>query len=244
MTFEIISTIDLIIEKLQGIGYGSSSIKNEVRTVKKILTEGSVFVDVGGNKGLYSQELLNNFNVKELHIFEPSIVNQQILRSKFKNNSNVFLNTCGLADYSKKSNLYSDFEGSGLASLSKRRLDHFNIDMSIHEEIQLMRFDEYWKNKNNKIDLFKIDVEGHELSVLNGIGDYINSIKVIQFEFGGCNIDTRTFFQDYWYFFKNIGFSIFRITPIGFFKIHKYKESYERFKTTNYICVNELLFKI
>ena len=50
------------------------------------------------------------------------------------------------------------------------------------------------------IDFFKIDVEGHEMDVLKGIGDKISNIKLIQFEFGGCNIDTRCFFQDFWYF--------------------------------------------
>lgn len=39
------------------------------------------------------------------------------------------------------------------------------------------------------------------------------AIDRVTFEFGGCNIDTRTYFQDYWYFFKTFGFRVFRITP-------------------------------
>jgi hypothetical protein len=106
-----------------------------------------------------------------------------------------------------------------------------------------MRFDEYWETHLNKglIDIVKIDVEGHELSVLKGFGQAILHTKIIQFEFGGCNIDTRTYFQDFWYFFKERNFSLYIITPLGLSKIEKYIESLEFFSTTNYFAVNQSL---
>ena len=52
------------------------------------------------------------------------------------------------------------------------------------------------KNKFSKIDLLKLDVEGHELYLLSA-KKFISKISVIQFEFGGCNIDTRTYFRDF-----------------------------------------------
>ena len=78
--------------------------------------------------------------------------------------------------------------------------------MNFEEQVSLIRFDEYWKNKDQLIDYVKIDVEGHELDVLEGFGDLINKIKLIQFEFGGCNIDTRTFFKIFGIFFKKKNF--------------------------------------
>ena len=84
-----------------------------------------------------------------------------------------------------------------------------------------------------------MDVEGHELDVLRcGEAAMLNA-SVIQFEFGGCNIDTRTFFQDFWYFFKDRHFDIYRITPLGAEKIDKYNEYHEFYSTTNYIAVNQ-----
>ena len=47
----------------------------------------------------------------------------------------------------------------------------------------LMRFDNYW-DENKYIDFVKIDVEGHELEVLEGFGNLIKITKLIQFEFG------------------------------------------------------------
>jgi hypothetical protein len=86
-----------------------------------------------------------------------------------------------------------------------------------------------------------MDVEGSELKILEGMGVFIKRIKLIQFEFGGCNIDSRTFFQDFWYYFKKHNFDLFRITISGPKKIKEYSESDEFFKTTNYIALNNNL---
>jgi len=54
---------------------------------------------------------------------------------------------------------------------------------------------------------------------------------------GGANIDTRTFFQDFWYFFAKHNYDLFRITPFGVQKIDEYKERDEFFSTTNFIAI-------
>ena len=90
--------------------------------------------------------------------------------------------------------------------------------------------------------MLKIDVEGHELDILYGSLYMLRNerIKMISFEFGGCNIDSRTYFQDFWYFFKENGmWSIFRIAPSGYLvPIQQYKEIYEQFCTTNFLVIN------
>lgn len=55
----------------------------------------------------------------------------------------------------------------------------------------------------------------------------LHLIKVIQFEFGGANIDSRTYFKDFWKFFYYNNFSLFRITPLGLLRINNYSESDE-----------------
>ena len=81
-----------------------------------------------------------------------------------------------------------------------------------------------------------MDVEGHELKILNGAKGMIdsNSIDYIQFEFGGCNIDSRTYFQDFWYLL-NDKYKFNRILKDGLFEINSYKEIYECFITTNFL---------
>lgn len=139
--------------------------------------------------------------------------------------------------------LYYNEKGSGLASLTKRRLEHFNIDFKESEEVKIISLDEYCKMRNIKhITLLKMDIEGHELDILRGATEMFanNAIDIVTFEFGGCNIDTRTFFQDFWYFFKEQKMQICRILPSGeMYKIPAYSELYEQFTTTNFVVLKE-----
>ncbi len=61
------------------------------------------------------------------------------------------------------------------------------------------------------------------------------AVDFIQFEFGGCNIDSRTYFQDF-YYLLNDRYKISRILKDGLYPISRYKEMYEAFTTTNYLA--------
>ena len=171
-------------------------------------------------------------------MFEPSRTNIEHLNRRFGENHKITVNGFGLGSHDQDCTLYADTAGSGMASLTKRNLDHFGIDFDHAESVRIRRFDEYWEAVLDKrmIDLVKIDVEGHELEVLNGIGNAISFINIIQFEFGGCNIDTRSYFRDFWHFFQQNKFDIFRITPFGISAVKKYSEMDECFVTTNFLA--------
>jgi len=239
--FKILKLSERLFAFLQGKGYGSTTIKQEVNLLTKLLnTKPILAIDIGGNVGEYTAELMKNFPLLEIHTFEPSKKNIQKLYTRFKLNKNVTVLPFAISNITGTATLFSNEPGSGLGSLTKRNLEHFNIPFDTVENIDTIRFEDYWKNSlsSRTIDLVKIDIEGHELKALEGFGSAIKFIKVLQFEFGGCNIDTRTYFQDFWYFFKKNNFSIYRITPIGAEYIEKYRESEEVFLTTNYIALN------
>jgi hypothetical protein len=106
--------------------------------------------------------------------------------------------------------------------------------------VQKIRFEDYWISVlgSRTIDLLKLDIEGHEMDALTGCGFAVTHAKVIQFEFGGCNIDTRTFFFDFWIFFAERNFRLYRISPFGLLPIVDYREIDKFFVTTNYLAVN------
>lgn len=240
-----------------GIGSGSSVNSSGESFIFEILRKNLkspyCIFDVGANKGDYMMLCLETLNrgggqIASLHCFEPSKSTFNILSQRFSNiEENVIFNNFALGMQEQDATLYYDKQGSGLASLTKRRLDHFNIDFEQSEKIHVSTLNAYCKKHNiGHIHLLKLDVEGHELDVLNGALELFakDAIDIVTFEFGGCNIDTKTYFQDFWYFFKDKNMSIYRILPNNkLYKISEYRELYEQFVTTNYVAMKEY-FKV
>ena len=239
--FKILNLIERLSANLQGKGFGSATMTQEAKLLQSFIkTAPKLAIDIGGNIGNYSAELRKNNFALEIHIFEPSLTNIKKLKARFKDDILVKIVPVAVSNTSGSATLFSCEPGSGSGSLTKRNLDHFNVPFDTTEKIETIRFEDYWRNVlgGQPIDMVKIDIEGHELDALKGFGDALYATKVLQFEFGGCNIDTRSFFQDLWYFFQSRDFEIYRITPIGAEKITQYRESDEFFSTTNYIAVN------
>lgn len=228
-----------------GTGYDvRSSGESEVLTyVKRHVRNGSVPIvfDVGASVGEYALEVLSCFGTEvQLYCFEPSKQAYAMLAEKLDGRENAALFNFGFGEEQQNATLYANAAGSALGSVFKRRLQHFDIDMTCKEEIQIRRLDDFCDEKGiRRIDLLKLDVEGNELSVLRGASSLIESgaIDLIQFEFGGCNIDSRTYFQDFFYLL-NPRYRIHRIVRDGLIPIDKYKETLEVFVTTNYVAIS------
>jgi hypothetical protein len=139
--------------------------------------------------------------------------------------------------------LYSNEEGSQLASLSRRNLDHFNLRFEHSETVKVTTLDRYCEQLGiEAVSLLKLDLEGHEFEALQGARGMLakQAIDVITFEFGGANIDSKTYFRDLWTLLKKDRYKVCRITPSGyFFALPTYKEYYEQFRTTNFIATPE-----
>ena len=232
---------------LMGIGSGSEVSTSGEEAMFRILKEKikppyCVF-DVGSNKGQFLKLTLENIGTDDysIHCFEPGHGTFKSLKASFKEDKRINLNNIGLGKEKGDAILNYNNAGSGLASLTKRRLDHFGIDFSQSEKVRVSTIDDYClENAINHIHLLKIDIEGHELDALAGAKKMFTSksVDIITFEFGGCNIDTRIFFQDFWYFFKEINKDIYRITPSGYLHpVGSYKEIHEQFRTINFIAI-------
>jgi FkbM family methyltransferase len=184
--------------RVRGQGYGTATTKQEARQALAFFVpqEGELrILDVGANIGDYAAACLEISRNVRIKCFEPSHFTSEILRNRFANFGVVEVIELALGIEPGTRILYSDKVGSGMASLTKRRLDHHQISFSETEVVSVVTLDE-WCQLNNFIpNLIKLDVEGHEFDVLIGGKEILGKVDLVQFEFGGCNIDTRTFFK-------------------------------------------------
>ncbi len=198
--------------------------------------------DCGANKGEYAFEVIKRLEDScELYCFEPGQQAYFSLNERFASRDNVHIYNIGLGDREETLTLFSDGdEMSEIASLHQLRLDHRGIQISPKEQVSVSTIDLFCEGqKIDTIDLLKLDVEGSELMVLKGAQRLLgaNRIGAIQFEFGSCNIASRTFFQDFFYLL-NPRFQIYRILGNGLVPIENYQETYEVFITTNYLAIS------
>lgn len=233
----------------QGKGWGSQTVYHEASAALFLLRQvcdripfrtaevAPLAFDVGANVGDWTAALLELDPSVSVVAFEPSRVAMDKLVERFGSLSNVSLVRCAFADSDGTRLLWTDWPGSPLASLTKRRLDHQDLDLLHCERVDTITLDSWCTaTPSRPPDILKLDVEGHELDVLAGAQSALKSVKVVQFEFGGGNIDTRTFFQDFFYLLTGVGFDIFRLAPSGLQPVSFYSELDEAFQATNFFA--------
>jgi FkbM family methyltransferase len=235
------------IQKVQGKGIGFGSLGSEIRTIlyflQKIGLDKPVIYDVGANEGQYARECFSQNPAAVVHSFEPSITAYSILESNSRGYPNWFVHNIGMGSSQSTMQLYFDSPGSASASLVQKEVVSGVAQRLNFEMVAIDTLNDFILTNQGLIpDVLKIDIEGYELSCLEGSLDYLHLIKVVQFEFGQINVDSRVFFRDFWNFFSERGFSIFRVTTKNPLRIEKYSEDLETFAVTNYIALNRQYF--
>lgn len=199
-----------------------------------------VVFDVGANTGEWSKAILENLG-DEYRLFqiEPTQHCCEILRALNSPNTTVIQAAAG--ETKGTATMFLPFPGSGIASLHARRDSYFQKYEYTEEKVQVARIDDILEEHQiDIVDLMKIDTEGHDLAVLHGAKQALSSKRILAltFEFGSGNINSRTFFHDFWDLLHPYGYQIERICPGGvLFPIEEYYEDLEYFRgVSNYVA--------
>lgn len=146
--------------------------------MRKVLKADDIFVDVGANIGYFTAiaaSLLGKSG--EVHAFEPDqrYFKKLFNLAKMNPGRKMAVNNIALGDKRQKANLFETKE-FGMSSLVKGLRNKKQVKDTV--EVRVERLDDYIeKNIKNKgkIKLIKIDVEGFERSVLNGLSKCFES---------------------------------------------------------------------
>lgn len=151
--------------------------------IKKFKKKKISFIDIGANTGSFSDLILNNLNVKEGYLYEPSLSSFNYLTKKFGKSKIIKIINIGLSN-KKGKKIFYDYKLSSqssfyqldknfryLSDINKKYLSNFN------------RFDSVNK-KLRSVDLCKIDAQGEDFNILLGMANTLKkkTIKIIKVE--------------------------------------------------------------
>ncbi len=205
----------------------------------------AIVVDVGANVGQFAMAAAIRLKAAHIYSFEPSSHAYALLQAGIRDaglQEIIDPQHCALSDREEDAVLYSSQPGAAIASLYDLHNPPVAFKPEFNETVTTTTLDKFCADHRiERIDYLKIDVEGHEFSVLRGAARMLSErrIRFVQFEFGEANIDSRTFMRD---FFELLAtdFDLYRIVSNGLRKISTYHPNLEVFATINYLAVRKL----
>lgn len=178
--------------------------------------------------------------IKKIFLFEPQdYCRKEIMR---KNIPNSVVIPSAVSSSKGSAPLYTPDGKSGMASLYPRGDSYFQESALKCMEVPTLTISDFVQESEiERVDFMKMDIEGHELKALQGASECFKNgvIRALSFEFGSGNVNSRTFFRDFWDLLHPLGYRIFRILPSSrLMHIKEYYEDCEYFRgATNYLAI-------
>lgn len=209
----------------------------------KTLKNARVAFDVGANRGHWTQMVLSVNPSLNVHCFEPSPSTfSMLMRNHFP--PNVRCNNFGLGSAEEEKELFVYSKGNGMNTLYNRGgLKARGIEDPVgREKVVLRTLESYCREKDiGDIDFVKIDTEGHEWEVIQGMGALLKEgkIKSIQFEYGPCFIDARIFLKDIFQYFEDMPYTLYKIYPRKLVRYQEYDQRLDNFQHATWAIIHD-----
>jgi FkbM family methyltransferase len=144
--------------------------RNETRILLESLKPGMTVIDVGANVGYYTLLMSKRVGAAgKVFAFEPDPLNFSILEYHAKRYqcANVVLEKKAVLSKSGSARLYQSQSNPG---------DHRVYDLGDGRRsipVEVVSLDDYFKRSKAPIDFIKIDVQGAEMAVIDGMNDIL-----------------------------------------------------------------------
>jgi FkbM family methyltransferase len=143
--------------------------------ISNYISDGDVFIDVGANTGLLSKKIYDTTKLNKIYLIEPVPYLAEECKRKFKNYENVEIHQLALSNSNKEETMYVSHWNLGYNKIFKE-----GMEIHPHDELKIncITFSDWvLLNKINKIDFIKIDAEGHDIEIVEGMFKWLDSIE-------------------------------------------------------------------
>jgi FkbM family methyltransferase len=195
--------------------------------------------DVGANIGEWTQSMLHEAATRSvpitIHAFEPSEYTFEKLLATRPADC-VVPRRLALSDHTGTLPLFIVHPGAGRNSLYVQAGHQQAMDVEV---VPVTTVDAYCAEQRiERIDLLKVDTEGHDLAVLRGAQRLLRNgqVGLVQFEYNHCWITARVFLRDAFEFFSQFGYCVGKVTPYGFEFYPGWDPELETFREANYLA--------
>ncbi len=231
----------LLAISLHGLGFDNGywpSGTGEKRFIHKMLKTSDIQVslDIGANVGKYSRSLLENLETT-VYAFEPlhsSYTELEKIQTDYP--GRFFPVHSAVGNIDGTAIIYSKAERAETATLSKKVLSH----SSIEEEVKISKLDSLVTTLNlPRVDFIKIDTEGFEKEVFEGMQGVLDTYKpkYIQFEFNVLHLYRKYTLLELTDLLP--GYAFYRLLPNGWMEIDPKKFLSNVFMFCNIVAVRK-----
>lgn len=159
-------------------------------------------IDVGGHEGGFAESMFKTGFLGKMVSIEPVAESYNKLNAKSRYNINWDTYKLAIGNNNEKTtiNISENFVSSSLLDVN---IDHVNAEQSSQyiksEEVQVKRLDTFLEEVsiNCSTTMLKIDTQGYEMQVLEGLGEKIKSLKAIKLELSNKHLykNSKLYFE-------------------------------------------------
>jgi FkbM family methyltransferase len=191
-------------------------------------------LDVGANVGSWSLMAAELFPAATIYSLEVVPETAAALRARTAQQDRIKSFNLGLAAHTGTLSLRYDRAASTHATFTE--YPHSWTGERI--ECPVMRGDDFIAREGiAEVDFLKLDVEGAEHLVLQGLENHLQrgGVRFVQFEYGRVNILTHFLLRDFYQLFASYGYVVGKIYP-DYIDFREYELSDEDFMGPNYLA--------
>ncbi|WP_136668850.1 FkbM family methyltransferase [Flavobacterium sp. H122] len=228
---------------LGSLSTGNYKCEPELLYIQQVLKSDSVFIDIGTNKGIYLYQAEKSISGGKIIGFEPNKGLVNYIKPLFPK---VDIYPLAVSSKSGTAVLNIPKKGNGLQD-TRASLEAMGEDVE-KVEIQMVTLDEFVSEKKlSKIDVVKIDVEGHEFDSVKGCVNILKTVKpifIIEIELRHAHYPIKDIFDfiigfgyEVFYFDrKTLHLKPFEVSQMADFQKDEYLNDFNRY-------INNFIFK-